>query len=154
MISDDIRKVLLAGDKIGGANCHKTALFLAGRYSQEQLFSPDNDNPETAGHADIEANSIIYTDPTVFPASLGEKRFPYRVSFFKLRGDKYFAYHSMMVLGVTNKGNVVGFEKAGPYADNPFRYINVAKEITDYLLNGYIAGLEKQSDVQQFARLQ
>lgn len=143
MASDDIKKMLTTADKIQGANCHKTALFLTGKYSRKQLFSPDNDKPETAGHIDIEADSTIYEDPEAFQTAIRGKQFPFRVSFFKLRNEKMFAYHSIVLLGVTNKGTLVGFEKEAAHADYHFRYIRAMDSIAGYLMNGYSAGLEK-----------
>jgi hypothetical protein len=140
--SDDIEALLTASDTIAGANCHKTALFLSGDYSKEQLFAPDNDQPETAGHQDIESNSILYPDIEEFQEALAKRTFPYRVSFFKPKDGKPFAYHSITVLGVTNKDVVVAFEKAGPYADTPFRYVNGMDTIMVYLSDGYTPALE------------
>lgn len=139
---DDIEALLSASDEIAGANCHKTALYLTGRYTKEQLFAPDNDQPETAGHQDIEASSVLYPDLEEFQKALAEREFPYRISFFQDKDGKPFAYHSITMLGVTAKGVVVAFEKAGPYADTPFRYVNGLDFLKLYLINGYTPALE------------
>lgn len=141
--NDDIAALLETSHEIAGANCHKTALYLTGKYSKEQLFSPDNDNPVTAGHEYIEEHSNVYVDFEKFQSALKDKEFPIRVSFFKDRDGKPFAYHSITILGVTNKGTLVAFEKEGPYADTPFRYRNAMKAIAGHVATGYTAALEK-----------
>lgn len=142
VLSDDVEELLMAGDKIQGANCHKTALFMTGKISRERLFELNNDDPVTAGHAYVEGHSNLYPDIDRFNAALSQKTFPFRVSFFKSKEGKDFAYHSITVLGMSNKKTLVGFEKEGPYADNPFRYINATEVITAHILHKYIPGLE------------
>jgi hypothetical protein len=145
---ENIEALFSASDKIAGANCHKTALFLTGRYSKEELFAPHNDNPQTAGHDYVEAHSTLYPELEGFQAALASRKFPFRISFFKPKDGKNFAYHSITVLGLTNKNTIVGFEKEGPYADTPFKYINANDTITAYLMRGYTAGLESGNDVE------
>lgn len=142
----DLHALFASADQIAGANCHKTALFLTGRYTKDQLFSPDNDRPETAGHADIEAGSVLYKNLNKFHNALAEKEFPYRVSFFKRneRGE-FEPRQSVTVLGLSNKGRVVGFEKGGPYGDTVFRYVNALHSISFHLKRGYAAALEKEA---------
>lgn len=152
ILSHDLEALLGAADKIQGANCHKTALFLTGKYSQEQLFAHDNDDPETAGHEFIEAHSTLYKDPGELQRMLKSRKFPFRISFFKPKDGKDFAYHSLTVLGLTNAGRLVGFEKGGPYSDNVFKYIDAMREVSSYLMHGYAMGLEKDTASEQLPR--
>lgn len=139
----DVAKLFDASDKIAGANCHKTALFLTGKISEEELFSPDNHDPETAGHSYIETHSQIVPDTKDLQEIMLEKELPFRISFFKKKEGKNFAYHSITILGTTSKGTVVAFEKEGPYADTPFKYVDATNVIAQYLMRGFTAGLEK-----------
>jgi hypothetical protein len=136
---NDIEAMFSASDKIAGANCHKTSLYLTGHLSRDQLFSPDNTDPKTAGHAYVQERSNLYPAFTGFAIALKKRPFPFRVSFFK----QNFPQHSITVLGVSSKGNLIGFEKEDAYADTPFRYINVTKSIGGHLGLGYVPGLEK-----------
>lgn len=140
---NDVEALFAASDAVAGANCHKTALYLTGKYTREQLFEPYNDDPKTAGHEFIEQNSALYGDPEALQAALRNREFPFRVSFFKPKDGKEFAYHSITVLGLSNKGTLVAFEKKGPYADTPFRYVNALNVIMSYLAENYVVGLEK-----------
>jgi hypothetical protein len=140
---DDVEDLLSTSDKIAGANCHKTSLYLTGIISKEELFAPGNDDPVTAGHEHVESHSTLYPRSETLEVSLGRKKFPFRVSFFKKRNGKDFAYHSITVLGLTNKGRVVAFEKEGPYADTPFRYVDGIRAIAGHITTGYTPGLEK-----------
>lgn len=139
--SHDIEILLGGAEDIQGANCHKTALYLMGDISLDDLLHPDNTDPETAGHETVENNSTIYEDHEKL--NLNKKSFPFRVSFFKKKEGKYFAFHSITVLGITNKDRLLGFEKEGPYSDNPFRFIDVKNTLVAYLTKGYVVGLEK-----------
>jgi hypothetical protein len=142
--NDDIAALLETSHEIAGANCHKTALYLTGKYSKEQLFSPDNDNPVTAGHEYIEENSNLFSDFESFAAALqAKKEFPIRISFFKDKDGKPFAFHSITILGKSNKGTLVAFEKGGPYADTPFRYRDATKAILRHQELKYTPALEK-----------
>lgn len=138
---DDLEALFAQGDKIQGANCHKTALYLTGEYSEEQLLASDNDSPETAGHSYIEGHSNIFSDTKQFEDALRRHAFPFRISFFKDKDGKPFAYHSITVVGVSSKGRLVAFEKEGPYADNPFRYTDASSTLSAYLLRGHSVGI-------------
>lgn len=141
---DDVEQLFAASDHIAGGNCHKTSLYLTDKYTEEQLFAPDNDHPTTAGHEYVEEHSKVFADTEAFERALIEREFPFRISFFKQQKDgTYFAYHSITVLGISNKERLVGFEKEGPYADTPFRYIEVNSTIGQFLAAGYVAGLEE-----------
>lgn len=139
---DDIEQLLLESHQVAGANCHKTALFLTGENTAEQLWAPDNDNPQTAGHEYVERHSKLFPDSDALSRGLTKQTFPYRISFFKRKKNGFFADHSITLIGISNKGTLIGFEKMGPYADTPFKYINAMKSITAYLSNSYIAGLQ------------
>lgn len=145
--NDDIAALLETSHEIAGANCHKTALYLTGKYSKEQLFSPDNDNPVTAGHEYVEEHSNLYPNLDAFSAELRavveQGKFPIRVSFFKEKDGKPFAFHSITILAKSNKGTLVAFEKGGPYADTPFRYRNATRAIVRHRDLGYTLALEK-----------
>lgn len=138
---DDLEAMFAQGDKIQGANCHKTALYLTGDYSEAQLLASDNDSPETAGHSYIEEHSHIFSDTKQFEDALRRHAFPFRISFFKDKDGKPFAYHSITVIGVSSKGRLVAFEKEGPYADNPFRYTDASSTLSAYLLRGHSVGI-------------
>ena len=79
--SSSVEHIFALGDKIQGANCHKTAPFLTGEFSESQLFAPDNDNPETAGQSYIEQHSHIFADSEDIEEALTKHTFPFRVSF-------------------------------------------------------------------------
>jgi hypothetical protein len=137
---ENIEALLSTGDRIAGANCHKTSLYLTDAISREELFAPDNHDPATAGHEYIEAHTKLYPQSDALQEVLRQKKFPFRVSFFKKRNGKDFAYHSITLLKVSNKGRVVAFEKEGPYADTPFRYVDGIKSIAGHIATGYTPG--------------
>lgn len=142
VFSGDVYHIFAAGDKIQGANCHKTALFLTGKYSEVDLLAYDNDDPKTAGHEYVERNSMLLRDPNIIASVLEEVEVPFRISFFKEKDGKDFAFHSITVIGMSNKDRLIGFEKEGPYPETPFRYINVMSVISKYLMGGYVIGVE------------
>lgn len=142
LASHDVEAFFAAADNIQGANCHKTALYLTGEYTESQLFAEDNDNPETAGHFFVEAHTEVFDSLEEAQTQLQNLHFPFRVSFFKPKDGIDFAYHSITLLGNSNKDRLIGFEKEGPYADNRFRYINALSTIVRYASEGYRIGLE------------
>ena len=142
--SDDVLTMFASSDKIQGANCHKTALYLTGRFTKEQLFAHDNDDPQTAGHEYVEEHSNLFPNLESARSALGRAKFPFRLSFFKEKNGQPFAYHSITILGTSNCDTLVGFEKEGPYADNPFKYIDVVRTMSNYLSRGYSLGIEKK----------
>jgi len=144
--NDDIEALFLASEKVAGANCHKTSLFLTNKYSKEQLFSPDNDHPSTAGHEYVESHSKLYPTFSDLSSLVASKIPPFRISFFKDENGKPLADHSITILGNSNKGTLIGFEKKGPYADTLFKYIDATKVIKRYLARGYILGVEDSSE--------
>jgi hypothetical protein len=142
LASHDVEAFFEAADNIQGANCHKTALYLTGEYTESQLFAKDNDNPETAGHFFVEAHTEVFDSLEEAQTHLQNLHFPFRISFFKPKDGIDFAYHSITLLGTSNKDRLIGFEKEGPYADNRFRYINALSTIVRYAGEGYRIGLE------------
>ncbi len=141
--SDDTHTLLEASDKIQGANCHKTALYLTDKITREDLFEPNNTDPQYAGHEQVEANTELFSSYEEFKNALMRKSFPVRISFFKPKdGKENYAHHSITILGFSNKKTLIGFEKAGPYSDTPFRYINALKAIHSKKVLGYTPGIE------------
>ena len=46
-----------------------------------------------------------------------------------------------MIVGLSSKGRLIGFDKDGSYADNRFRYIDALRVVTEYLLKGHIVAI-------------
>jgi len=141
--SHDIEAVFKTSDKIQGANCHKTALYLTDQASLDDLFEPNNTDPQYAGHEQVEANTKLFTSYDDFKNALMREKFPIRISFFKPKdGKENYAHHSITILGFSNKKTLVGFEKAGPYPETPFRFVNALKLISKQKRFGYTPGIE------------
>ncbi len=145
---NDIVNYFNSADAIQGANCHKTALFLTGKIDDKQLFHPDNTDIKKAGHYFVSSleNTTLHPEINSFE-ELAEKlkniNYPIRITFFKVsKNQKYMPIHSVTILGITNKGKLLGFHKEDAYADNPFEFINIAELSTVYLTHNHIIGIE------------
>lgn len=134
---------------VKGANCHKTSLYLTNKIPFRALFAHSNDTAETGGQVYVHAHSRI-ARREVSPENIIDKyvkghTLPVRVSFFKKSGlHDYLPVHSITIVGHTNKGRWVAFEKEDAYADTPFHYSDALARMQEYHdVGGYI-GIEPE----------
>ncbi len=148
-VHNDIHGYFNSADNIQGANCHKTALYLTGKITEEELFAHTNHDLETAGHvfvASSENTEMLPKETTVEGVikKLKQCTLPVRVTFFAKYGDKILSKHSITIIGVTNKGQFKGFEKEDTYAEDPFQDVDVRTIVSEFLNTGHMVGIEKQ----------
>ncbi len=148
-VHGDMHGYLKSAEDVQGANCHKTALFLTGKISKDDLFAHTNHDEETAGHAfvaSVENTNILPQVNTVkdLASRLAERPLPVRITFFKSQPNaEPFPVHSVTIIGITNEGRLLGFEKEDAYADKPFHDIDVGERLAIFIASGHSVGIGK-----------
>lgn len=157
--TDDVHDFFNDAESVAGANCHKTALYLTGKMSREDLFAHTNHDVETAGHVYVAAEQNTTIIPRISNLQdrdateryvknifleFSKKELPFRVTFFTKERNGFFPQHSVTVFAVSNKGNWYGFEKEDAYSDKPFQDIDMGKILLKQIVNGLYVGIEVQ----------
>jgi hypothetical protein len=142
----DVTSIFADADRIQGANCHKTALFLAGKIGWNELFDMTNHDVDEAGHVYVYAQTNllkgqggIEENVRIALRLLLKQTMPQRVSFFQITETGVHVAHSITVTHVSD-GRLRGFDKVDAHADQPFRKIDVQEVIALYVGLGYRVG--------------
>ena len=147
---DDAETFMRKAYGVRGANCHQTSLYLMGKLTLDELLALTNHDIETAGHKEVvsEENTQILSHAdtaTEFAQALEGRKPPIRVTFFRTEPDgSLYPVHSITVIGITNKGHIIGFEKMSAKGDHPFHDIDVLANLTAYLAKGKVVGIGKE----------
>lgn len=121
------------------ANCHKTALFLTGDLDIEQLKTGKLDNPRTSGHGQIKneilegkGDTFMFIDDLV--EYIGDKSFRVTILLNK-DNHRLIPTHTFLILGKSNQGKTICFEKVGPQLTQGFKLRELDHVVQSYELN-------------------
>jgi len=154
--ADHVHDIFEDAESIAGANCHKTALYLTGHITRDELFAHTNHDVSTAGHAYVVSQERTRILPSVSTnnertlkvflkqlySEFKKRTPPFRITFFSQEKGGVFPQHSITVLAESNRGHWYGFEKKDAYGDHPFQDVLIEEALLRYLVNGHRIGIE------------
>jgi hypothetical protein len=147
-----VEDIFTDADKIQGANCHKTALFLTGEIGWNELFDATNHDVDEAGHVHVLEHTNIFrkkgdvdVQMQIVERHIQKRPLPVRLTLFeRVNETQYFPKHSVTITGIVPGGIWNGFEKVDAHANDPFQKVNAYIEVLNYLVeDNHYVGIEK-----------